>query len=117
MFLIFVIIEATAILADLATFGVAMWFENISRLEEDLAGVLVNLLEPVFEPLVSVGVVVERIDRILDLVHVPAIGEPFEKRFQFAGGLLKRGILGTNVNNGCDQSAVGGKPTSATSLD
>ena len=94
---IFVVIEATATFADLAAFGVAIWFENISWLEEDLTGVLINLLEPVPHFLVSVGVVVKRIDCVLNLVHVLAIGEPFEKRFQFAGGLLESGVLETNV--------------------
>ena len=114
---IFVIIEATAIFANLAALGVAIWFENISWLEEDLTGVLINLLEPVPQLLVSVGVVVKRIDGVLNLVHVLAIGEPFKKRFQLASGLLEGGILGANVDNGFAKNTIGGEPTFTTSLD
>lgn len=97
MVLVFVIVEATAIFTYVSAFSIAIWFENVSWLEKDLASVLIDLLEPVPQLLVSVGVVVEHIDRILDLVHVPAIGEPFEKRPQFASGFIKSGILGANI--------------------
>lgn len=104
MVLIFVVIEAAAIFADLPAFAVALWLENVSRVEKDLAGILVDLLEPVSQLLVPVRVVVQCINRVLDLVHARAIGEPFKKRLQFAGGLLESGILGTNVIDGCNQS-------------
>jgi len=97
--LIFVIVEMTAVFADLVTVGVALWFKNVSWLEEDLASVLVNLLEPVPQLLVPVRVVVQRIDRILDLVHTPAVGEPFEERSQLPSGQTKGGILYMNAIN------------------
>ena len=98
---VFVIVESTAIFADLAAFSVASWFENVSWLEEDLAGVSIDLLEPVPQSLISVGVVVEGIDRIFDVIHTHAVGEPFEKHPQFASGLSKSGILGANVVKLC----------------
>jgi hypothetical protein len=76
--LVFIVIKATAILADLAAFSIALWLEHESWLKEDLAGVLINLLEPVPQLLVPVRVVVKRIDRILDQVHALAVSEPFE---------------------------------------
>lgn len=108
---ILVVIEATAVFTNLAALGITNRFENVPWLEEDLTSVLVDLFEPVSQFLVSVGVVVQRIDRILDLVHAPAIGKPFEKRPQFAGGLLKSRILATNVDHGFGQSTAREKPT------
>ena len=94
---IFVIVETAAVFANLVTVGVALWFENVSWLEEDLASVLINLLEPAPQLLVPVRVVVQRIDRVLDLVHTPAVGESFEERPQLPSGLTKGGILYMNT--------------------
>ena len=101
MVLVFVIIEMAAVFANLATFGVARRFENESWLEEDLASVLVNLLEPVPQLLVLVCVIVQYIGRVLDLVHTLVVGKPFEKRSQLPGGLTECGILDVNTINGC----------------
>lgn len=47
-----------ALFADLAAFVVACWFENESWLKEDLAGVLIDLLEPAPQLLVLIRVIV-----------------------------------------------------------
>ena len=99
--LIFIIVEMAAVFADIGAFFITLWFENISWLEEDLASVLVYLLKPVPQFLVPVRIAVQRIDRVLDLVHAPAIGEPFEKGPQLMGGLAEGGILGTNTIGDC----------------
>ena len=104
--LIFVIVEMTAVFADPGAFFITLWFENISWLEENLASVLVYLLEPVPQLLIPVRIIVQRIDRVLDLVHVPAIGEPLEKHPQLLGSLFEGGILGTNTISGCRSSTI-----------
>ena len=114
---VFVIVETTTVFANLATIGVASWFENESWLEEDLACVLVDLLEPVPQPLVSVCVIVQHIDRILDLVHTLSVGKPFEKRPQLPGGLAKGGILGTSRFNGCERGTLDDTLALATPWD
>ena len=114
---VFVIVETTTVFANLTTIGVARWFENESWLEEDLACVLVDLLEPVPQPLVSVCVIVQHIDRILNLVHTLSVGKPFEKRPQLPGGLAKGGILGTSRVNGCERGTVDDTLALATPWD
>jgi hypothetical protein len=114
---VFFVVELAAPFANLVTFGIARWFENVSRLEEDLASVLVDLLEPVPQPLVPVRIIVQHIDRVLDLVHVPAVGEPFEKRPQLLGSLTKGGILDIIAINSCRWGAKDSGMTLATPLD
>lgn len=99
MVLVFVIVEFAAVLADPATFSVALRFEDVSRLEEDFASVLVSLLEPVPQLLVPVRVVVQCIDRVLDLIHTLVIGEPFEQRPQLPSSLTEAGILDMKMIN------------------
>lgn len=94
MVLIFIVEEGATVFADLAAFGVALGFEDVSWLEENFAGVLIDLLEPVPQFLVPIRVVVQHIDRVLDLVYTPSVGEPFEKRPQFAGSPAESRILG-----------------------
>jgi len=115
--LIFVIVEMAAVFADLAGFVIARWFENESWLEEDLASVLVDLLEPVPQVLVLLRVVIQPIDRALGVVHAFAVGEPFEKRPQLPGRLTKGGFLDMNVINGCERGARGSTLAPATSLE
>jgi len=99
--LILIIVEMTTVFTDLVTFGITLWLENVSWLEQDLAGELVNLLEPVPQFLVPVGVFVQHIDRVFDLVGTPAVGEPLEKRPQLPGSLLECRILHINTINYC----------------
>lgn len=39
---VFVVVEMTALFANLASFGIARWFENESWLEEDLTNILID---------------------------------------------------------------------------
>ena len=105
-----------AVFADLATFCVALWFENVSWLEENLASVLVNLLEPVPQSLVPVRIIVQHIDRILDLVHTSVVGKPFEERPQFTSSLTKSGVLYVKTVNYSRYSRIDGVLAWTTSL-
>ena len=106
-----------ALFADIAGFVVARRFENESWLEEDLTSVLVDLLEPVPQFLVLIGVIIQPIDRVLGVVHAFVVGEPFEKRPQLSGRLTKGGFLDMNVINGCGWGARGRTLAPATSLE
>ena len=103
MVLIFVVEEGTATFTDIAAFGVALGFKDVSWLEENLASVLVDLLEPAPQSLIPVRVIVQHIDRVRDLVQTPPVGEPFEKRPQFACSQTESRILGANEVNSCGQ--------------
>ena len=106
-----------ALFADVAAFGIAPWFENESWLEEDLAGVLIDLLEPVPQLLVLIRVIVQHIDRALGVVHTFAVGEPFEKRPQLLDRLAEGGVLDMNMISGCRSVARGSTLAPATPLD
>lgn len=93
MILVLIVVEMAALFANLVALAIAQWFENKSWLEEDLASVLIDLLEPVPQFLVPVRVIVQYIDRVLGVAHTFSVGEPLEKRPQLPGGLTKCGVL------------------------
>ena len=55
---VLIVIEVTAVFADPTTFAITCWFENVSWLKENLAGVLIDLFEPVPQLLVPVRVLI-----------------------------------------------------------
>ena len=55
---VLIVIEVTAVFADPTTFAITCRFENVSWLKENLAGVLIDLFEPVPQLLVPVRVLI-----------------------------------------------------------
>ena len=94
MALVLVVIELFASLAQLATALVALVVEDITRLQEHLAHVLVHVVEPVPEPLVLLGVLVQGAHGVADGAQAAAIREPFEEGADLVQGGLQVGVGG-----------------------
>ena len=95
---VLVVEELLARLAELAALAGRLVLEDISRLDEALADVLRQLVEPVAELRVVVGVGVERVDSVKDGVHRAAVGEALEERLELGVGLLEGRVLGDGAD-------------------
>jgi hypothetical protein len=95
---VLVVEELLARLAELAALAGRLVLEDVSGLDEALADVLRQLVEPVAELRVVVGVGVERVDGVKHGVHRAAVGEALEERLELGVGLLEGRVLGDGAD-------------------